>query len=144
MPWKSENRCDDFDELYFLEYVYPPRNLLVEVDNDVTVTSTRMVTFLGELVMEKLFTDVDEFAVWVKKGVEPPTSCFAVISILTPPPGNADLIVTIKGKSGPGLGNWLLPLAGFNSTLNAGSLPPPPPPLFLQLPLANTADNKTK
>ena len=84
--------------------MYDPVNLLVDVVREVTVTSTRNVAPFGELVIVKLFTDVDEFLDSVKNGVLPATSVLADTSILTPPVGIVDLIVTVNGKSGPGAG----------------------------------------
>jgi len=111
--------------------------------SDVTVTSTLNVTLLGEPVMVKLFVAVLEFTDVVKNVDEDP-SCFADTSIFTPDGGIVDLMVTIKGKSGPGDGAWLLPDAGFNSTLSGVSLLPPPL-LFLQLlPITRTATISTE
>ena len=114
-------------------------NLFDGVGMEVTVTSTRMVTFLGEPVIVKLFTVFVELIDVLKKGVDPATSGLAITSIFTPPLGIVDLMVTVRGKSGPGAGAWLLPEAGFNSTTKAGSGVPPPPPL-LQLPLQSTTE----
>jgi len=106
---------------------------LLELEREVTVTLTLIVTFLGEPVMLMLLIALVEFRDWLKNGVELATSSFALTSIFTPEGGRVDLMVMVKGKSGPGAGAWLLPEEGFISTLRAGSLVPPPP-LFLQLP----------
>jgi hypothetical protein len=69
---------------------------------------------------------------WVKKGTVEPSG-LAVMSILTPPEGIADFIVTTSGNSGPGAAACRVPAAGDVSICSVA--PPPPPPLlegFLQ------------
>jgi hypothetical protein len=61
--------------------------------------------------MTKLFTVLFEFTDVLKKvDIEP--SALAVTSIFTPLVGIVEVMVTTKGKSGPGAAAWLLPEAG--------------------------------
>jgi len=69
----------------------------------------------------------------VKKLTVPPSG-FAVTSILTPPEGIADLMVTVKGKLGPGAGDSTCPFArGRVSTIRFSSLGVVGPVPFWQL-----------
>jgi hypothetical protein len=113
---------------------------------EVTLTSTTQITVLGVPVIVKLLLVADVvFEEVVKKVVAVP-SCLAVTSILTPLGGMADFISTFRGKSGPGAGASVAPLAGVISTDKFTSFEPPPPSLLLQAGKVATAkalNNKT-
>lgn len=61
-------------------------------------------------------------------------SGLAFTSIVAPAEGRLAVIVTVRGKVGPGAAACTLPLAGVVVTVIVVSLqlPPPPPPPFLQ------------
>lgn len=92
---------------------------------DVTVISTSdtmpaVVPVILKVVAGVLVVFEDE------KNATVPPSGFAVTSILTPPDGMADLIVTVKGKSGPGAAGSTCPFArGSVSTTRLSSFDEP-------------------
>jgi hypothetical protein len=115
--------------------------VLVAQAFDVTVTSTTDKVAEGVPVIVKLLLDVEDVVVVVKKLVVLPSGC-ALTAMVTPPAGIVELIVTVRGKSGPTAAASVVPLAGVVETLNVGSVlqgslvvPPPPepvPPFLLQ------------
>lgn len=92
------------------------------VDREVTVISTTHIMVLGVLVMVKVLLPVLEVLDSEKKVVAEP-SCLAVTSIFTPFDGMAEVMVTIRGKSGPGAGasTLLLVVTGEVCTVSVAS-----------------------
>lgn len=108
---------------------------------EVTVMLTMQETDAGVPVMVKSLLSEVELRLSVKKGVAlAGVSGLAITSMVTPAAGMPDVIVTFKGKPGPGEGGstWVLSVVGVVVTRIAASLQPPVPELFLQLP--RTAD----
>lgn len=87
-----------------------PFHLFEGLEIDVTVISIKETTAEGEPVMLKILSEDVEFMDEVKKATLLPSG-FPVISIFTPPGGIADLIITLKGNSGPGEGGSKWPSA---------------------------------
>lgn len=106
---------------------------MLELDSEVTVTVTTQIVVAGVPVMVIL---VEGELVVVGEGLknagsEEP-SFLALTCIFTPPEGIVEVICTIRGKSGPGAGASVLPLAGVVCTARVASWVPPLLLLFLQ------------
>lgn len=97
-----------------------PLNLLFEHLLDVTATSTIDGVVEGVFAIRKSLTAVVEFLVSVKKAVCE-FSGLAFTVIVTPPAGSVEVIVTFKGKPGPGAGGSVEFIAGEVVICNDGS-----------------------
>jgi hypothetical protein len=109
---------------------------------DVTVISTTQASVAGAPVIEKLLPAVEVVFDAVKKLVEE-DSRRALISMVTPEGGIVDVILTVNGKSGPGAGGSVVPVAGVVVTASVVSELQPSDFFFLQYGIAtriSTAD----